>query len=212
MGSQLQNMILNTGMHAKDELPPKNASQQRVVRKVYKQAVSSAGSYLFLSLYFPFLNSYIIGGLPLKVVFHRRLSFTKGCLLPMLVFHQRLSSTEGTLPPKVHFHRRLSSNKGRLPPKVVFHRKSKVVFHWSSSSTDGRHPTKVLFHRRSSSTEEKSWIPADLRRFYFAGRKKGKFENIFFWLKTLISRSNLHGLSSSFLQTSTICECKRILK
>ena len=36
-----------------------------------------------------------------KVVFHRRLSFTEGCLPPKVVFHRRSSSTEGHLPPKV---------------------------------------------------------------------------------------------------------------
>ena len=43
--------------------------------------------------------------LPTKVVFHRRLSFTK----------QRSSSTDAI------FHRRLSSTEGRRPPKVVLH-------------------------------------------------------------------------------------------
>ena len=69
------------------------------------------------------------GLLPLKVVFHRRLSSTEGCLppkvvfpkVPKVVFHQRSSSTEDRLPRKIVFHRRLSSTKGRLPKKVVFH-------------------------------------------------------------------------------------------
>ena len=62
-----------------------------------------------------------------------------------LVFHQRLSSTKGCLLPKVVFHWRSTSINGRPPPKVLFH--------WWSSSTDGRLPPKVFYHQRSSSTK-----------------------------------------------------------
>ena len=48
--------------------------------------------------------------------------------------------------------------------------------------------------------------------FRLQGEQMKFFENIFFLLKTLISRSNLNGLSSSFLQTSTFFQCKRILQ
>ena len=48
--------------------------------------------------------------------------------------------------------------------------------------------------------------------FRLQGEQMKFFENIFFLLKTLISGSNLNGLSSSFLQTSTFFQCKRILQ
>ena len=106
-------------------------------------------------------NSPTEGRLPLKIMFHRRLSPTKGYLPPKVVFHRRLSSTESYLPPKVVFHQRLSSIEGYLPPKVVFQLRClppKVVFHLRclppkfvfnlrSSSTEGCLPLKVVFHK-----------------------------------------------------------------
>ena len=71
------------------------------------------------------------GLLPLKVVFHQRLSSTDGRLPQKVVFHQRSSSTEVCLPRKVVFHRRSSSTEGHPPTKVV--------------STEGRLPPKVVF-------------------------------------------------------------------
>ena len=61
---------------------------------------------------------YTAGHLPLKVVFHPRLSSTKGRLPPKAVFHQKFSFTEGRLPPEV------VSTQGRLPLKVVFYQRS----------------------------------------------------------------------------------------
>ena len=52
------------------------------------------------------------------------------CSLPLkVIFHHRLSSIKGRLPSKVVFHQKLSSIKGCLSSKVV-----KVIFHQRSSS------------------------------------------------------------------------------
>ena len=54
------------------------------------------------------------GCLPLKVVFHHRLSSNKGCLPLKVIFHQRSSSSKGRLSPKVVFQQRLSSRFGKF--------------------------------------------------------------------------------------------------
>ena len=82
---------------------------------------------------------------PLKVVFHRRSSYTEGRLPSKIIFHQRLdvirgrlSSNKGCLPPKVVFHQRLFSTKGCFPPKFVSHERS--------FSIEGHLLPKVVFH------------------------------------------------------------------
>ena len=59
----------------------------------------------------------------------KKSSPSKACLPLKVVFHQRLSSTKGHLPLKVVFHRRSSSTKGRLPPKVIFHQRLSPTYH-----------------------------------------------------------------------------------
>ena len=50
-------------------------------------------------------NFILISRLPLKVVFHHRLSSSKGCLSSKVVLQQRFSSIEGRLPSKaVNYH------------------------------------------------------------------------------------------------------------
>ena len=82
--------------------------------------------------------------LPLKVVFHRMLSSTKGHLPLKVVLHQWLSSTKGCLPLNVVFLWRSSFAEGNPP--------AKVTSHWRSFSTEGHLPPKVVFHRRLCST------------------------------------------------------------
>ena len=110
------------------------------------------GSNLF------FRSSIFFFLLPLKVVFHQRLSSTEVHLPPKIGFQQRLSSIKGRFPfpPKDVFHRRSSFTKDHLPPKVVFtkgHLPQMVVVHRRSSSAEGCLLLKVLFHRWWSPTE-----------------------------------------------------------
>ena len=76
---------------------------------------------------------------PMKVVFHKRSSSTKGYLPLKVALHWRSSSTKDRPLPKVIFHQWLSSNESCLP--------SKVVFHWWLSSTDGCLPPKVIVNQ-----------------------------------------------------------------
>ena len=77
------------------------------------------------------------------VVFHQRLSSTKGRLPPKVVFHQvdlifvrtvntpnlsLLPCLEVASPPRVVFHQRLSSRQGSLPSKVVFHQRLSFTY------------------------------------------------------------------------------------
>ena len=82
-------------------------------------------------------RSYSIEGrLPLKVLFHQKLSFIK------------VSSIKSHLPSKVIFHQRVSNIKGCLT--------SKVVFHQISSSIKGKvllykiHCKLTITHRQAS--------------------------------------------------------------
>ena len=64
----------------------------------------------------------VVGGLALKVIFHKRSSCIKGHLPLKVVLHRRSSSIEGCLPSKVVFHWRSFSIEGcllsRAAPKV----------------------------------------------------------------------------------------------
>ena len=65
-------------------------------------------------------------------------------LQPKVVFHQRVSSTKGGLPPKVVFHQRLSSTNGRLPTEGRL--PMNVIFQRRSSSTKVCLPTWCMIH------------------------------------------------------------------
>ena len=71
----------------------------------------------------PHLSTHLVfhqGCLPLKVIFHQKLSSIKGCLTSKVILLQRSSSIKGRIPWKVVFHQRLTSVEAHLPLKVVF--------------------------------------------------------------------------------------------
>ena len=67
----------------------------------------------FSLLYSQYVVIFTKGHLPLKVIFHQRLSYIKGYLpsSELSVCHQRFSSIKGCLPSNPIFHQRLSSIK-----------------------------------------------------------------------------------------------------
>ena len=66
-------------------------------------------------------SSSIKGPLLFKVVFHQRLSFTRGFLPSKVIFYQRCPTSMGI------FHQRLSLIKSILPLRVMFHQRSSSI-------------------------------------------------------------------------------------